>query len=234
MKIGAETYSSAITQAVNYTHWVIDAFADYIGDHLLEVGLGHGSYRAFLPPLKGYVGIDIDEAAIETASARYPHDTFLCADVADPCLIDCLVGTPIDTVLCANVLEHIEDDKAAVRVLLALLREGGHLLLFVPALPLLYGEMDRLAGHHRRYTKHSLAALVPPNKGRVLVNRYFNPVGALGWWVNGLLPHRSLNSNAINGQISLFDRYVLPVSRLIDPLTRSFFGQSIACVVQKQ
>jgi hypothetical protein len=62
---------------------------------------------------------------------------------------------------------------------------------------------------------------------------YFNPVGALGWSTNSLTSHRSLNSDAVNKQIELFDKYLVPISRSLDPLTRRFFGQSVTCVVRR-
>ena len=52
-----------------------------------------------------------------------------------------------------NVIEHIDDDNRAVAHLTNALTPGGHLFILVPALRQLYGELDRLAGHHRRYDK---------------------------------------------------------------------------------
>jgi hypothetical protein len=67
----------------------------------------------------------------------------------------------------------------------------------------------------------------------ILELRYFNPIGGLAWWVNSLARHDSLDDTAVNAQIRIFDKYVLPASRLIDPLTREFFGQSLICIARK-
>ncbi len=235
MSAAEKSYSSAIGGAVNYTNWVIDEFRPYFGRKLLEVGLGHGGYRDFLPPLARYVGIDIDAEAVEIAraAAREPSDLFLQADITDLGLKDRLAGHDVDTVLCVNVLEHIEDDRRALANLLEVLPAGGHLLLFVPAFKALYNDLDRFAGHHRRYRKSDLRGLIPPERGRLLASRYFNPVGGLGWWINGFARHDSLDDASVNRQIEVFDRYVLPVSRALNPLTRPFFGQSLIAVVQK-
>jgi hypothetical protein len=58
-------------------------------------------------------------------------------------------------------------------------------------------------------------------------------IGGLAWWVNSLARHDSLDDTAVNAQIRIFDKYVLPASRLIDPLTREFFGQSLICIARK-
>src|SRR4029453_4600362 len=66
-----------------------------------------------------------------------------------------------------NVLEHIEDDAAALWGLFTVMRPGGHLILYVPAFPVLFSAMDREVGHVRRYRKKPLRALVHSSGFRV-------------------------------------------------------------------
>ena len=113
------------------------------------------------------------------------------------------------------------------------LSTGGHLLILVPALQQLYGDLDRLAGHYRRYHKSSMLKACGGAPIEILKLCYFNPIGGLAWWVNSLARHESLDDGAVNAQIRIFDKYVLPASRLIDPLTREFFGQSLICIARK-
>jgi len=230
---GAETYSSAIGDAHNYSRWVLDAFDGLIGRRVLEIGIGHGSYVDFLPPFESYLGVDIDDDSIAAAQSSRPRCEYLRSDIAAPGFLAVLDGRRFDTVLCFNVLEHIEDHGKAVANLLATLQPGGHLLLFVPAFEALYSRLDRLAGHHRRYRRPELARLVPPEMGLIVRNEYFNPVGGFGWWINKFMPHNSLNDSAVNTQVRLFDRYLLPVSRCLNPLTRSVFGQSVVFAARR-
>jgi len=232
LKVGAETYSSAIATADRYTRWIVETFRPFIGRRLLEVGVGHGGHRGALPALERYVGIDLDAAAVAAAPRLDPSDRLLVGDVSDPAVARLLAEERLDTVLCVNVLEHIEDDGAAVANLLGILVPGGHLLLFLPAFPALFSAMDRLAGHRRRYVKSDLARLAARAGGTLRESRYFNPLGGLGWWANRWLPHRSLNAGAVNGQIRFFDRFALPVSRRLDPLFRGIFGQSLVGVLE--
>ena len=90
--------------------------------------------------------------------------------------------------------------EKAIKNLIAALTPGGHLLLNIPAL-ILYNDLDRLAGHIRRYDKRSIKKLLEGKRVEIVELYYFNPVGGIGWWVNRLKKHRSLNSTAVNNQI---------------------------------
>jgi len=230
---GAGTYSSAIGDAVNYTRWVLEAFDGLVGRRILEVGIGHGGYVDHLPPPERYLGVDIDSASVAEARQAHPDREYIEADIGSPDFANRVGHGRFDTILCLNVLEHIESDRQAVVNLLKALEPGGHLLLFVPAFEALYSSLDRLAGHHRRYTRAQLAELVPAGLAHVARNEYFNSIGGLGWWVNKFMPHKSLNDSAVNGQVRLFDRYILPISRLINPVTRNIFGQSVVFAVRR-
>lgn len=232
LKTGAQTYSSAIETAHNYTRWILGGFEPFYGQRLLEVGLGHGGYRQFLPADIEYIGLDLDADSVAQARARDPGTLYLQADLTDPDLGSSLAGRAVDTVLCVNVLEHIERDQAAVANLLSVLSAGGHLLILVPAFQSLYSDLDRMAGHVRRYTLRDLPRLLGA-QGTLVRARYFNAVGGLGWWLNKAMRHQSLDSAAVNRQIQIFDRWVVPVARFIDLGVRRYFGQSMICVIRK-
>jgi SAM-dependent methyltransferase len=139
----------------------------------------------------------------------------------------------VDAVFNINVLEHIEDDAHAIANLVDVLKLGGHLLISVPAHMLLYNDLDRLAGHFRLYTTRRLLELLSNQPVEIVRLNYFNPIGGLGWLANRLKRHNSLNDSAVNGQIVLFDKYVVPLSRALDPLSRNFFGQSVICIARR-
>jgi SAM-dependent methyltransferase len=230
---GAETYSSAMADARNYMAWIVSAFAPYLAGPVLEIGVGHGSYAEVLRAYPPYLGVDIDARAVEGAGRRFPGLEFAVADITGAEFPHSLTAKRLRTVVCLNVIEHIDDDRGAVANLARVLVPGGHLLIIVPALPQLYNDLDRMAGHHRRYRRREVhEALRQAGLEPVRVD-YFNPVGGLGWWANRLMRHRSLNDTAVNSQITLFDRWLVPISRGLDPMTRSFFGQSVLAVGRK-
>jgi len=218
--------------ANRYNRWIVSAFRPYVGRELLEVGIGHGGFRALLAT-PGYVGADIDAELVLHARAAVPNVDLVVADVAAPGFGNALGGRRFDTVLCVNVLEHVRQQEAGLANMMAALNPGGHLLLFVPAFSALYNDLDRLAGHVRRYRKAEVRQLLVDAGAHVVTSEYFNAVGAIGWWANRFLSHETLESGAVDGQVRFFDRWVLPISRAINPVTRHFFGQSVLAVARK-
>ncbi|MDR2412273.1 MAG: class I SAM-dependent methyltransferase, partial [Holosporales bacterium] len=219
------TFSSEIAHACHYNAWVLSIFQPYLRGALLEIGVAHGSFYDLLPSDICYTGLDIEPCYVAQAQQR-GRQAFV-ADIADS---RSLQGRgPFKTILCFNVLEHVPNDRKALRNLGTLLREGGHVCLFVPAFPALFGPMDALAGHHRRYTKASLRAILPDNL-QLKKMAYFNFIGGFGWFLNKRRKQRTLNDTAVNTQIRIFDRYILPLSRALQPMTQAFFGQSLVCV----
>lgn len=233
LKSGAETYSAAIGYANNYTNWMLEEFRPYFGSCLLEIGVGHGSFRPFITLSTEYVGIDIDAESVANAQRLYPDDRIFQCDMTDDALVKIARACQVDTILCANVLEHVPNHALGVKKLVEALPSKGHLLLFVPAFKHLYNSLDRLAGHERRYERADMESLIPANCD-ILVSKYFNPIGGLGWWMNNLLNHGSLNAPIVNGQIEIFDKYILPLSKGLDGVTNRFFGQSLITIVRKR
>lgn len=234
---GHQTMSSALPEARNYHRWILDRLRRRLrrGGTLLEIGPGYGQYT---PELAGMahrlVAVDCD-AQVFGEGAIWPENVELkVADLGDPGFPASVGEAAFDQVVCLNVLEHLEDDVEALRRISAALRPGGDLLLLVPAHPGLYGPMDRLAGHFRRYTRRELGKKLAAAGFEILENHYFNPLGGLGWWFNArCLRPRELSDDIVNRQILFFDRFVQPASRLFDPLTRGFFGQSLWAVARK-
>lgn len=227
------TFSTAIADAKNYMKWIISKFSPYLGGQIVEIGIGHGSYFDQLREFGAYLGLDIDAHLVNQAKVRYTDADFKVADITSNHFSELIPSSSVKTIVCCNVLEHIEDDRVAITNLLNTLEVGGHLLLLVPAHGFLYNDLDRLAGHYRRYNKKMMNQLIVDLPVKVARMDYFNPLGGLAWLVNKLFRHQSLDSPGVNQQIYLFDKFVLPFSKTLDPLTRSFFGQSLIGIFKK-
>ena len=129
-----------------------------------------------------------------------------------------------------NVLEHIEDDGAALAELYRVLKPGGRLLLFVPALKFLFSELDRLHGHYRRYHLASLKSLVEKNGFGLRYHRYFDLTGVLPWWLINTLGRRT----TFNPKIArIYDLYAVPVTRAIENWISPPFGKNIILVAER-
>jgi SAM-dependent methyltransferase len=135
-----------------------------------------------------------------------------------------------DAVIMINVLEHIEDDSCVLELIHRMLRPGGYLLIFVPAMPVLYGSLDKKFGHYRRYTKTGLVAVCGKAGYEISCSRYFDMFGALPWW----LINRVLHSSTLNPRMAkLYDRLVVPFARLAEKVVTPPFGKNLVLVGRK-
>jgi SAM-dependent methyltransferase len=128
------------------------------GSRLYNVGCGSGLFNRMAVEAGFRVeGFEPDPVAYEMARRDCPAR--MCA--VHQCGLDGIKGEGVaDVIVMHDVLEHIDDDDAAVKRLHALLVEGGRLVLSVPAMPSLYGYHDEQLGHYRRYTRGSLRRVV--------------------------------------------------------------------------
>jgi SAM-dependent methyltransferase len=118
----------------------------------------------------------------------------------------------VDTVVCLNVLEHIEDDAGTLRNIRTTLEPGGRLLLLVPNGPDAYGSIDKAIGHFRRYTQPGLKTLLEENGYEVERILEFNRVSRPGWRFTGQV----LKSTTISpAGMRVFDKFVW-LWRMID------------------
>ncbi len=140
-----------------------------------------------------------------------------------------LLKTPIDTIVCSNVLEHVGDDDSILRNFYQLLPMGGRLIVMVPAQKVLYNCLDRELGHFRRYGRGELTKKLQLNGFKVSHSKFFNLFGIFGWFVNGTLLKRRLLSVK---QVRIFDKMV-PFFIRIEKFIPTFLGQSLIAIGEK-
>jgi SAM-dependent methyltransferase len=218
--------------AAPYFRWQFEQFEPFVGDRVADVGCGPGNLTEFLRDREAYLGIDRDPAMLAALRDEYgdsPAVTTAQADVLDPHLSEILLEHRTDTVLCLNLLEHLEDDVSALGHLVDGLPPGGIMGVLVPAGPGLYGTLDALDDHVRRYRRSGLLALLSTQPLEIVKFRSFNMVGALGWWWQGKVrkipEHQDGNYTLMNRLIPLLK----PLERLVPPP----FGLSLIAVARK-
>lgn len=222
-----------MTRAVNYFAWQARLALAPLGQRIVEVGCGIGNFTRMMLDREWVMGIDIDAQCIANHQARFagqPHVTSRVLDALDPSFVQLREAKP-DSVVCLNVLEHISDDLATLEAFASILPAGGRVVLIVPAFMGLYGPIDKHLGHYRRYTRASLGETAARAGLRPLELRYMNTIGFFGWWVNAKVLPREEQSE---GQIELFDRYIVPVQEKLETWIRPPFGQSVFAVLEKR
>lgn len=233
--VGLETMSSAMQYATNYYQWLFDLCKDYVGNEIIDIGSGFGSYINFFKTKKIIV-VDLSPQVIEKIQKEYSVYNNLIAlsgDICDVKFAKELSCSFIDTVICFNVLEHIQDDITALRNIHRILeRKHGNLIIVVPAHQFLYGQMDRLAGHYRRYSKRELAMKLKNSNFQIIKFFYFNSFGFIGWFLNNkILKHENLSAREINFQIRIYNK-IIPAIKKVDRFLNLPFGQSLFTVAK--
>jgi len=222
-----------MAKATNYMAWQFQLIKPYLGRSILEIGGGIGNFTSLMAGYSEHV------TSIEPNQHCYAKLTEETANLNNVTLYDTRAEDlenhvssdyQADTVVCMNVLEHLRDDKFAVDTFTRLLRDGGNLILLVPALPWIFGEIDRKLGHYRRYTKQSALELMEATGLKPVSLRYFNFIGVLGWWWNARVAKKIQQSDF---QIKVFDKVIVPIARRIEPLLPLPMGQCLLVVATK-
>ena len=230
---GAATMGPAMASMRAYPRYLFELLAPALGRRMLEIGVGHGNYTEWLLDRGEVLGVDLDEPCLAAARERFGPRGLKTAqmDLSDPESIATCAWFAPDSIVCVNVLEHIQDDAAALRGLAGIVSAGGALGLIVPAHQSLYGRMDAEAGHFRRYSRRAVRALLAGTGWRVESCRYVNALGAAGWWWHNRVRHKAgLNDAAVNRQMLASDRWLPRMARVTDPLLGSVCGLSVAAV----
>ena len=179
--------------APRYNRWMFDRLRPWVGRRVLEIGAGIGNMSTFLVDRERVVLTDTESYYLGRLRERFaarPHVSV--AELRLPAVSPGLVAERLDTVVCLNVLEHIEDDRASLQAMHRLLQPGGRLVLLVPSLRALYGTLDEALGHFRRYVPAELSEKLRGAGFRLRHLEYFNLAGVPGWWVAGRLLRRRL------------------------------------------
>ena len=212
--------------AVNWKSYYRDAISPYIKDEVLEVGAGMGTNTKLFAdrPRKRWVCVEPDPTLAAGLRNLAPRCAIVPGTTAD------LAGSDrYDTILYVDVLEHIPDDEAEAHRAAEHLKPGGFLVVLAPAHQFLYTPFDRAVGHCRRYDIPALRKLTPPGL-RIAEARYLDAVGLLASLGNRILLRSALPTER---QLRFWDRCLVPVSRLLDPVLGHRVGKSVLVVWQK-
>ena len=153
------------------------------GAQILDAGCGSGRNMVDLARVGTVTGIEIADASAQRARARGVGDV-VEASITDLPFED----GHFDLAVCLDVIEHIEDDVAALRELYRVVAPDGTLLVTVPAYQWLWSEHDVINHHQRRYKRRTLAAAASSAGWVTVWSTYFN-----SWLLPVAAAHRRLS-----------------------------------------
>jgi SAM-dependent methyltransferase len=215
-------------KARNWKAYWRSEIAGFVRGQVLEVGAGIGANTLTL------AGLDYErwtclepDAALAARIALPPGGRHVAAAGT---IDDLPTDAKFDAILYIDVLEHIEDDHAEMARAAARLAPGGALIVLAPAHPFLFTPFDAAIGHFRRYTRASLRQAAPATLSlEKLV--YLDAAGMLASAGNRLLLRSAMPTER---QILTWDRLLVPVSRVIDPIFAGRVGKSVLGVWRRQ
>jgi len=216
-------------EARNYRQYEFDMIAPHVGTSMLEIGSGLGHFsEQFLGKLDYLAVSDNDPYCVGELGKRYDGDDRVeVLSLALPAEVK--ISQKVDTVVMMNVLEHIAEDVQALKDLAAVVVPGGRIVIWVPGYMQLYGDFDRKVGHVTRYTPATLEASVT---AAGLVPEVLKPINFLGgcaWW---LAVRRGGVGYPNPKLVKIYDRTVIPATRLIERVIKPPFGQTVFCVAR--
>jgi glycosyltransferase involved in cell wall biosynthesis len=201
-----------LNRAPKFTKWMADTIRPYMGDRVLEIGAGTGNLTTNLVPRSVYWASDINPEYLGRLEKLKATRPYLQVRATDVMAAETYPAERFDTVVCLNVVEHVKDDVAALKNIRKTLDEHGRAIILVPNGPGLFGSLDEVLGHYRRYTREQLLAACEKAGFAVETFLKFNRVGAPGWWWNGrILKKRTFGL----WQMKLLN-LLMPVVRRID------------------
>lgn len=218
-----------------YHQWIFDKIRPYLGKEILEVGCGIGNLTGLLLSQARVIVTDVNRSYLQRVENKYRDHSnlkgILLWDVEQTLtkFFDIPFDIPIDTIVCSNVLEHINMDEAALENFFHLLPKGGRLIVLAPALKILYNALDKELGHFRRYGRAELAQKLARNGFVIRSSKYFNFFGIFGWFINGTLLKRRLLQPR---QIKTFNTMV-PLFVWMEKVMPTLVGQSLIIVGEK-
>ena len=219
-----------LSRAPRFNAWMAETIRRHCGQRLLEIGSGVGNLTRKLVPRTQYVASDINPLYLDALAALSLERPYLSSSYCDVTDIGSFprLESGFDTVVCLNVIERLDADRAALCNMRSVLAEGGRAVILVPHNQWNFGTLDVVMGHRRRYSRESLRQAAE-DAGFVVTDIFeFNRIGTPVWFFNGTILRRDT--------VGLFQIWMLdlltPLFRRVDRLL-PLPGLSLIAVLER-
>jgi SAM-dependent methyltransferase len=215
----------------NYYRWIVDKISGSISGDVLELGVGAGiQVQFYKKQATSIVGVDYNEALLDSFKRIHPEpfiESLHCDLRGDWAEIG---NRQFNTVLALDVVEHFEDDLGFLKKATPLLREGGSIIIKVPAQSELFSSVDEASGHFKRYNPACIEELARSLGLTLRKVEYMNPVGA--WLYQRKRGEKKNFSKTIPPWALRTGNIVIPLLRHLDAL-QSLKGLSLVAIFEK-
>lgn len=206
----------SLSKAHRFNRWMADTIRPWVGSQVLEIGAGMGNLSAQFLPRESYIASDIDDLHLDFLRNFFADNRRVTVAKINVEQDEDFASyqAQVDTVICLNVVEHVEHDEKAMKNIFSVLKPGGYALVLVPQGQWLYGSLDKVLGHYRRYSPDQLKSLAEVAGFEVEKMISFNKMAVPGWYLNAKIMKKDYFSKV---QLKFYDSLVW-LWRLIDPL----------------
>jgi SAM-dependent methyltransferase len=225
------TELDSLAEAKNYYGWVLKQFEPFLGPTVVEAGAGIGTFSDFIisvPKVQKLIAIEPAANTFPILEAKFREKPRV--ETRRGYLSEHYQGLSADAVVAVNVLEHVEDHESFLREAHAATVPGGSLLLFVPALPQIYGSLDKAFEHHRRYTKSTLRGVIEAAGWRPRRISYMNFPGIAAWFMAGRVMKKT---NIAVSEAKTYDRLVVPILSRVESMIEPPIGSNLVAIARK-
>ena len=212
-----------LSEAKRYNAYLGSQILKYCDDaeSVLDFGAGIGTFMDIFK--------DMDIIAVERDPALYgllkKKGYRVHADLSG---ID---DNSIEFIYTLNVLEHIKDDISVLKDLYSKLKPGGKLFIYVPALKILYSNLDRKIKHYRRYNKTQAIKMLREIGYNIVVVQY---VDSLGFFAALLYKILNKSGELSLRSIKMYDTFLFPLSRRLDSIgINKLFGKNLLIIANR-
>ena len=202
-----------LSRAPRFNAWMADVVRPFCGQRVLEIGAGTGNLTRELVPRGLYVATDSSPQYLDSLKGLTHDRPYLRVAATDVTKAETFPQVPggFDTVVCLNVIQHVDDDRAALENIRRVLARDGRAIVLVAHGPHIQGTLDEVLGHRRRYTLESLRQVAEQAGFTVRQTILFNRAGSPAWWLNGKVLKRRVfglgQIFALNTLMPVFRRF---------------------------
>lgn len=221
------------SHAHNWKEYYKKHLSPFIKGEVLEVGAGIGETTLHLhnETVSTWLCLEPDASLASKIENKIKEKILPNNSQLQVGTTDSLSPTKLfDTIIYIDVIEHIENDILEIDRASTLLKPGGHLIILVPAHQYLFSPFDKAIGHYRRYNKARLQKVIPIS----LQKRKIFYLDCLGFFASLTNKWFLKKEYPTIKDVKFWDRLIVPVSKIIDPIIGFSTGKSLIGVWQKK